>query len=241
MYERIIIVGASGALGSAVSRRMSKKYQVILADRELRDESLLQVDNLIAFENVDLRNVGDCKRVGQIAADHDVSAVVNCAGIARDGTVSIPDADLVDLIDINLLGAIRIANAVVPHFLRRGGGNLVTIVSRSGLYARKNLGGYAASKFGFIGYSEALNLEYADQPIRSTCICPGLVNTPMSAEEDFPKDALIQPEDVAACVELPLRLSAASMLLPVFLEPKCQINSLAPSVTGSSAWTESGL
>lgn len=232
MQEHVLIVGAAGGIGAAVSKRLSAKYRVILVDRHFSNQNLLKNENVAKFETADIRDVAACRRIGELAAAYDVRAIVNCAGVAYDGTVEVADADLVEMISTNLLGAIRVASAVVPHFIRRGGGDIVTIVSRSGLHARKNLGIYAASKFGFVGFSEALNLEYADIPLRSTCICPGVVNTAMSAEESFPKDALIQPDDIAACVELPLRLSSATILLPMLLEPKCQVNSFAPSVTG---------
>jgi NAD(P)-dependent dehydrogenase (short-subunit alcohol dehydrogenase family) len=229
MKECVLIVGAGGGIGAAVTKRLATKYRVVLVDRIPSNQELLQTVGAVTCEIADVRELTGCQRIGNLAAAHNVRAVVNCAGVSYDGTIDIPDSDLVEQIDINLVGAIRVARAVVPHFMERGGGDIITIVSRSGLHARKNLGAYAASKFGFIGFSEALNLEFADFPLRSTCICPGVVNTPMSAEEAFPRDKLIQPDDIAACVELALRLSPKTVLLPILLEPKCQINSSVPA------------
>ncbi len=108
-------------------------------------------------------------------------AVMN-AGIALE--VPLTETSLEDwnkVIGVNLTGPFLVAK----HALRRmpHGGSLVFHASMSGLVATANEPAYCASKAGVIGLSRAIAVDYASAGIRSNCVCPGVVDTPMTREQ----------------------------------------------------------
>ncbi|MFC7551472.1 SDR family oxidoreductase [Pseudoroseomonas wenyumeiae] len=113
---------------------------------------------------------------------------------------------------MNLAAPFLTSLAVLPGMRKRGGGLIVQIASVAGKGASAVSGpAYIAAKSGFVALSASLNAENGIHNIRSTCICPGEVATPIldlrpqppSSEE---RARMLQPEDVAAAV-----LFAASM------------------------------
>jgi short-subunit dehydrogenase len=100
------------------------------------------------------------------------------------------------------------ARAVVPQMLERGEGYLLQTASAAGLLSHPESAVYAVTKHAAVALAEWLSIEYAEQGIRVSCICPQGVRTPMLdlAMEDAAGAAaltaggLIEPEDVADAV-----------------------------------------
>ena len=140
--------------------------------------------------------------------------VVNCAGRSASGPFLEGDPDLWRmLIDVNLLGAIHVCHAAIPHLIERGGGRIVNIASDA---ARIGSGGetvYSAAKGGVISLTKSLARELARHQITVNCVAPGPTQTPMLQESGAddagmvekliratPLRRLGQPEDVASAV-----------------------------------------
>lgn len=122
-----------------------------------------------------------------------------------------PDA-IKSLVDGNLTAPFYTSVAVLPGMKARGGGMIIQIASMAG----KNISflsgpGYTAAKHGFVALSQSINQENGIHGIRSCCICPGEVATPIlkNRPEPVPQEdieRLLQPEDLAA-----MALFAATM------------------------------
>jgi SDR family mycofactocin-dependent oxidoreductase len=84
-----------------------------------------------------------------------------------------------DTIDTNLTGVFHAIRASAPHMIERGYGRIVAISSAAGRQGTRNLGAYAASKWGVIGLVKTAAIELGEHNITVNAICPSFVDTPM--------------------------------------------------------------
>jgi 3-oxoacyl-[acyl-carrier protein] reductase len=104
------------------------------------------------------------------------------------------------VIDTNLTGVFYCCHVAVPELRKRGGGWIITIASLAGRYAFAGGTAYNASKFGLLGFTEALMLDLRDHGIRVSCIMPGSVNTYFNDKEPSGESWKLAPDDVARAV-----------------------------------------
>src|SRR5215471_19229350 len=138
----------------------------------------------------------------------------NNAGVSSPVRASIadyPEEDWHRVIAINLTGVWLCMKYEIPQMLQQGGGTIVNTASAAGLVGTRGTAAYVASKHGVVGLTKTAALEYAQQGIRVNCVCPGMVQTPMteSALRDPARQAQIRarpmgrvgtPEEVAEAV-----------------------------------------
>lgn len=116
-----------------------------------------------------------------------------------------------EILTTNLTGVFYCCREAVPHLRRRGGGYIINIGSLAGREAFAGAAAYCASKFGLVGFTEALMQEVRFDHIRVSYVMPGSVNTGFRGQtaEAAEKTWKLLPEDVAAVVinllEMPQR------------------------------------
>ena len=177
-----------------------------------------------------LADVGDAH---EVTAAHravsealgDVEVLVNNAGTntARRSWRDLSPADMAQLVDVNLKGPFMCSLAVLPAMRERRAGTLIHIVSNASVGIFSVAGpAYTASKHGARAMSATLNAEEGIHGIRSICINPGEVATPILEKRPRPPTAeeralMVQPEDVAEAAvfaaSLPPRTCMAEMLI----------------------------
>ena len=112
-----------------------------------------------------------------------VDILMNNAGVAIGG--SFLDTSLEDwrwILGINVLGVVHGCHYFVPAMVRRGaGGHVINVASAAGYVSNSGLAAYSTTKFGVVGLSESLRQELAPHRIGVTCICPGIVDTPITS------------------------------------------------------------
>jgi 3-oxoacyl-[acyl-carrier protein] reductase len=107
-----------------------------------------------------------------------LDCVVANAGIGAYGPyVDMPPEQVEAIIDTNLKGTLWTAAATLPHLVRAGGGDFVSLASVAGLRAFPGEAVYNASKFGQVGFTRALDHEMREHGVRCTTVCPGGIAT----------------------------------------------------------------
>lgn len=113
-----------------------------------------------------------------------IDYLVNAAGISRDGLlIQMKEEDLLNTMNTNLLGTMRVSQHVVKAMLRkRKGGCIINISSVIGLHGNVGQSVYAASKAGIIGFTKSLAKEVGPSKIRVNAIAPGFIETDMTKD-----------------------------------------------------------
>jgi NAD(P)-dependent dehydrogenase (short-subunit alcohol dehydrogenase family) len=135
-----------------------------------------------------------------------IDGVVNAAGIVIHGSVlTVGVAAWQRVLDVNLTGTYIVVRCCLPWLLKAPGATIVNIASGQGLLPNTpNMTAYAASKGGVVNLTRALAAELAPT-IRVNSICPGMVDTPMTAGlprevNRYAMQRIAQPLEVAQAV-----------------------------------------
>ena len=155
----------------------------------------------------------------------DPAVLVNSAGgnVRRRHWRNLAPEGASEVIDQDLKAVFYCTLAVLPAMRLRGGGSIIHIASQAGVSLQTVSGpSYSASKHGVVALSASLNAEEGINGIRSICISPGEVETPILDTRPSPPTAaerklMLQPEDVAEtalfCVQLPARACMTEVVL----------------------------
>jgi NAD(P)-dependent dehydrogenase (short-subunit alcohol dehydrogenase family) len=149
-----------------------------------------------------------------------VHGLVNAAGINTRFHLDDADETALDALWlVNVKGPLRLLRAALPHLRACGSGRVVNLASLSGKRVINDNVGYAMTKFAVTALTQAVRREAWNDGVRATALCPGLVNTDMTAgyrDQVDPSD-MTDPIDLAALVEtllcLPNSASVAELLV----------------------------
>jgi NADP-dependent 3-hydroxy acid dehydrogenase YdfG len=227
-----VVTGASRGIGLAVADRLGLAgAHVVRLARSLADGASERRTDF----RCDVADPAQVERaVARILAELGVpTVVVNNAGIFFVKRIEeTTPAEFARTIAVNLTGPFLVARALVPHFVRRGTGHLVTIGSVSDHIGYSGSTAYAASKYGARGIHEVLRAELARTGVRTTLVSPGPVDTDIwdavdpDAQPGFTKRRdMMHAEDVADAVlfavELPQRVTVTEIrLMPTVYTPR---------------------
>ncbi len=174
-----VVTGASSGIGAATARRLAAEGFSVVAAARRRDRL-----DALAASTPNIRaatlDVTSPESVADLAASlDDVAVLVNNAGGAI-GIEPIETADPADwqtMYDINVMGVLRVTQALLPALERGDGGHIVVTGSTAGRVTYEGGGGYTAAKHAATAVVETLRLELNGRPIRVTEVAPGLVRT----------------------------------------------------------------
>ena len=218
-----LALAEAGARVAIVARREDRLQQLAARLREHGTEPLVLV--------ADLLDEHEAQRVVAATEAHfgQLDILVNNAGVMY--LEPIVDADLGRwrrMLELNVLSLIASSQAALAGMIRRRDGHIVNVASTAGRNANPNAGGYSATKFGVVGFSEVLRREVYQHNIRVSVIEPGLVATELRDHIGHAgvkqtinawADSLrqLEPEDVADaivfCVSRPAHVNINEILM----------------------------
>jgi 3-oxoacyl-[acyl-carrier protein] reductase len=205
-----VVTGSSKGIGYAIAEAIAREggNVVVSARNEAEVQAAAQkLDRLgsgnVAAVRCDMRQYDDVRRMIQAADDlGGLDVLVNNAGVGRFGPIDELGVEhWHQVIETNLNGVFYACREAVPRMRERGGGWIINIGSLAGKNPFAGGSAYNASKFGLLGFSEAMMLDVREHGIRVCCIMPGSVDTYFGDNEPSPENAWkIQPQDIARLV-----------------------------------------
>ena len=212
-----VITGGVSGIGAATARLLAEEgARLVLAD--VNDENGAAMVNELGadtamFVHCDVSKQDDINRLIKTAVDTHgrIDILFNNAGIGSFGTsVEMDAAQWEQVIAVDLHSVFYACHAAIPHM--PAGSSIVNTASISGLGGDYRFAAYNAAKGGVINYTRALAVDHATAGIRVNALCPGLIDTPITAAtkdipgllEDWvsriPMGRAAQPEEMAKVV-----------------------------------------
>jgi NADP-dependent 3-hydroxy acid dehydrogenase YdfG len=190
-----VITGASAGIGAATAEALAAEgAKVALVAR--RHDRLVELATRIEKQGgealpieADVTDHGAVEAlVGQVRGQFGgIHILVNNAGVMLLGPVD--GADVEEwrrMVDINLLGLLYCTREAIPIMRESGGGHIVNLSSVAGRTANLGSAVYNMTKWGVVGFSEALRQEALHSNIRVTCVEPGYVATELQEQNENP-------------------------------------------------------
>ncbi|TDE21469.1 SDR family NAD(P)-dependent oxidoreductase [Nonomuraea mesophila] len=179
MRRTAVVTGASSGIGEATARRLAGEGYDVVAGARRRDRLDKLAAEVPSITPVTL-DVTSPESVDALAGALDrCDVLVNNAGGAL-GLEPVAEARLDDwqrMYDTNVLGSLRMTQALLPRLIESGDGVLVMLTSTAGLVSYEGGGGYCAAKHAQTSMVETLRLELVGQPVRIVEIAPGMVRS----------------------------------------------------------------
>jgi NADP-dependent 3-hydroxy acid dehydrogenase YdfG len=138
-----------------------------------------------------------------------IDVLVNNSGLAVPERVEeITDEGWDTVMETNLRGVMQLVQAVLPHMRANDFGDIVNVSSQAGKHGYADVPSYCASKFGLLGYAEALrdHVRKTEANIRVFNFCPGLVDVEHSGAEQTPREGFIHVANMASTLMYALSL-----------------------------------
>ncbi|MET1062103.1 MAG: SDR family NAD(P)-dependent oxidoreductase [Aeromicrobium sp.] len=190
-----VVTGAASGIGEAIARRLLERgASVVLGDLD-------GVRLGVTAERLEQDHPGRVALVAGNAADEGhvaallaaapgpVDLFVANAGVFRGFGLDADEDEWALGWDVNVMGQVRAARALVPAWLDNGGGCFVTTASAAGLLTQLGSPTYSVTKHAAVGFAEWLAATYGDRGVQVCCLCPMGVRTDMLAEGEASEDA----------------------------------------------------
>ena len=243
MAERAALVtGGSSGIGLAIARALAEDgYGVTVCAR--RPEKLEAAAEERRSAGLDVHavpaNVVNEEEIVAMVASHRerfgrLDVLVNNAGVGIGAAIDEYATKALDMqLDVNLRSYVIATREAVPMLKEAGAEHgkalIVNTASISGKSGQPWISVYSATKFGVVGFSQAMQKELGQQGIQVTALCPGFVDTPMTewVRGQVKQEEMIQPDDIAEAVRLLLRVSPHCVIPEiVFARPSEQLEGI---------------
>lgn len=185
-----LVTGAAQGLGRAIAAALGAHgAAVVLADRDAAGcaaaADALRADGVDALAvPCDVADPAAVARLADVAAGWHgrIDTLVCNAGVQGPAgpLAETTDADWEHVFGVNLQGAARLANLVVPSMAARGAGSVVFMSSIAGLRGNRAIGLYGMSKAALAQLARNLAVEWGPRGVRVNAVAPGLIRTPLA-------------------------------------------------------------
>jgi NAD(P)-dependent dehydrogenase (short-subunit alcohol dehydrogenase family) len=213
--KHVVVTGGAGGIGRALVRRFAAEDArgVVIADRQLEGASALagELGEKTLAVQFDAGREQSVKELIATATEAygPIDIFISNAGIGgAGGGPEAADEAWDEAWRVNVMAHVWASRALLPQMRERGDGYLINTASAAGLLTQVSSLIYSVTKHAAVSLAEWLAIEYADDGVRVSCICPQGVRTPMleegmqeaAAAAALTAGGLIEPEDVADAV-----------------------------------------
>jgi NAD(P)-dependent dehydrogenase (short-subunit alcohol dehydrogenase family) len=224
-----LITGGSKGIGYGIAEAlMRENMKVVITSRTQKsaDEAAVKLNShgvgkALGME-ADVRDLRSQQKVveGLIREWGNLDVLIANAGIGHFGSIeSLTEEQWNETIDTNLTGVFMSVKAALPA-LKKSKGYIITIASLAGTNFFAGGSAYNASKFGLVGFTQALMLDVRNQGIKVSTIMPGSVATYFNNTEPRPEDGWkIQPEDIGQMVADLLKMHPRTLPSKIEVRP----------------------
>jgi NAD(P)-dependent dehydrogenase (short-subunit alcohol dehydrogenase family) len=192
-----VVTGGGHGIGRALSRRLAADgAKVVVVDIEGDAAETVATEIGGVAKQIDVSDEAAMVRlVDEVEADvGPIDMFISNAGVgfgdgesgaisAKGGMNPIDDRWSISW-NVNVMAQVYAARAVIPKMLRRGGGYIVNTASAAGLLSQIGDAAYSATKHASVGFTEALAIDYGDEGIKVSVVCPQAVATRLIGMED---------------------------------------------------------
>lgn len=219
-----IVTGGTRGIGLEISKALKNDGFKVVAVYYGNEEAAQKFRNETGCEAVkfDVANFEQCEAaIKKIEVEiGEIAVLVNNAGITRDGVLHKMAAESWhSVIETNLTSCFNMCRVVINGMRERGFGRIINISSINGQKGQFGQTNYSAAKAGMIGFTKALAMEAAAKGVTVNAICPGYIETDMTAAikqevldsiiRQIPVTRMGRPEEIAACVSFLASKNAA--------------------------------
>ncbi len=210
-----VVTGAGSGIGRSLAIRFAEKGARAVVCTDLNADNAAETAEMIGKAGTSAAlDVGDEAAIEALVAETEttiggIDIFVSNAGYGQSGGLSLATEDWQRMMNVHAWSHLAAARAVVPGMVQRGGGYLLSTASAAGLLTQINSGPYAVSKHAAVALAEWISINYGDQGIGVSVLCPQAVRTnilgpaakrPNSTQASA--DGVLEPEFVAdACIE----------------------------------------
>lgn len=216
------IIGASTGIGRALSLALSAEGATVIASARRGDLLEALVREAPGPGRVIAMPLDAQDTAAVVKAAQDIEADIGPIDLALYGAAAwtaskrepLTAAEFAAKFDVNVMGAVRMLEAVLPPMRARGRGHVAVISSVAGYRGLPRAAAYGASKAALINLCESLRLTVARDGVKVQVINPGFVETPLTAQNDFPMPFLIDAGKAARYTLAGLRAGRFEITYP---------------------------
>lgn len=183
----VVVGGASGIGAAAVAVFRREGASLVVADVSATGAQVAAAAGG-TFVRTDVTDESQVEALARRADEvlGGVDVLVNAAGIEMPARrLHEVSADVFDRVfAVNARGIFFTMKHIIPRMLASGGGCVINVASSAGMVGAPMMSAYSASKGAVIELTRAAAIEYAGRGVRINCVCPGIVDTPMTARQD---------------------------------------------------------
>ena len=222
------ITGGSKGIGYGIAKtllnsgmRVAVTSRTLSAAKKAAESLSKEASKILALES-NVSSLASETRAVKTVIDHfgQLDVVIANAGVGHLAPIDkLTEADWKETIDINLTGVFNTVKASLEA-LKKSKGYIITIASLAGTNFFENGAAYNASKFGLVGFTQAIMLDLRKQGIKVTTIMPGSVATYFNNHVPNDADAWkIQPEDIGQIVVDLLNMNSRTLPSKIEVRP----------------------
>jgi NAD(P)-dependent dehydrogenase (short-subunit alcohol dehydrogenase family) len=175
-----VVTGAAGGIGGALARALVAAGADTVVATDVRADSIVSGERIVARQLDVADEAATAALVDEVERTHGpIDLWFANAGLSGGGGADSPNATWDAQWQVNVMAHVYAARALLPGWIERGEGHLITTASMAGILTTLGDGVYAATKHAALGFAEWLAITHADQGVKVSCVCPGGVDTAM--------------------------------------------------------------